>query len=144
MGVGLVADQGSAIVHHAFRQIGVQVIGHADWHVGRNLANGFQQTTFAIVIMFRHHGPVQVQEHQVTAIPHGVQNGVRHQVIGIPRYLAGRHRLRRQRRDDFRACHPGQFQIRAKGHGRAVIGGQRRIPQMAGPALKARPVCHHR
>ena len=138
--VGLVADQGGAVLDHRGGEVAVEVAGDRDREIGCDGAHPPQQLAFPVEHMLGRHRTVQVEQGRVAAIRDGVAHQPRHPFVGVLAHRPRGHRLRRERGDDLRAPLAGQRHVRGDGHARRAVRLLHGFAGMRTPRLESRPV----
>ena len=114
---------------HRGRDVGVQVERHQDRHVRTDgIAHAAQQLALAVVVVFRHHRAVQLEEDRVrTLAAQPVDHDPGHALEGVARDLAARHGAAPGERDHDvpgllgRIHEIGDREIDARGRSRARL-----------------------
>ena len=94
MGIGAVGGNEVRRRDHRGRDVGVQVERHQDRHVRTDgVAHAGEQLALAVVVVFRHHRAVQLEEDRVRLLAaQPVDHDPGHALEGVARDLAARHR----------------------------------------------------
>jgi hypothetical protein len=124
----------------------VHVERHADRHVGRDAAYAREELALAVVVALGDHGAVQVEEHRVAALHHGVQDPARHVFVGRALHRTARRRAAGDRQHDFGAGFFRELDEGADPRARALERRADFLPlqRRRAPASKARQVRGHR
>ena len=138
--VGLVADEGGAVLDHRGGQVAVEVAGDRDGQAGGDVAHPPQQLALAVERVLGHHRAVEIEKHRVAAARHRVADQLRHPLVGVLAHRSRGHRLRRERGDDLRASLPGERHVRGDRHAGAGVCVLHRFADVCAPRLEPRPV----